>query len=200
MRYDPDHKQQTRDRVLRAAARAIRDDGPHRVAVAGVMREAGLTHGGFYAHFRSKGELVAAAITRMFDDAFRTWQRCSEQPDARALADYIGLYLSMAHRDAPGKGCPIAALSSDLPRLEPESRDAFAAGARRLADALAQPLGRLGHEDADVLASSVLAELVGAITLARCEPSRTRAIAHLDASRMQLLRRLDLNDLPENPA
>lgn len=192
MRYDTRHKQQTRERVLHAAAQAIRDGGPHRVGVAAVMREAGLTHGGFYAHFDSKEALVAAAIGQMFDDSFEHWRRREGQPDARALTEYIDRYLSMAHRDAPGRGCPIAALASDLPRLEPSSRAAFAEGQRRLADALAPPLRRLGHADADALASSVLAELVGALTLARCEPDRARAAAHLDASRRHLLRRLHL--------
>jgi TetR/AcrR family transcriptional repressor of nem operon len=61
MRYDGDHKQKTRERVLKEAAKAIRAEGPHRIAVAGVMAKAGLTHGGFYAHFKSKDDLVEAA-------------------------------------------------------------------------------------------------------------------------------------------
>src|SRR6202000_1221206 len=66
MRYEPEHKQQTRAKILRVASRAIRARGPHRVAVADVMARAGLTHGGFYAHFKSKDDLVAAAIEAMF--------------------------------------------------------------------------------------------------------------------------------------
>ena len=69
MRYDSEHKQQTRSKVLDVAARAIRSSGPDRVGVAAIMAEAGLTHGGFYAHFASKDELVAAAIETMFDQA-----------------------------------------------------------------------------------------------------------------------------------
>jgi TetR/AcrR family transcriptional repressor of nem operon len=193
MRYQAEHKQETRQRVLHAAARAIRSDGPHRIGVAAVMREAGLTHGGFYAHFASKDELVAAAVSQMFDDALAHWARCSDgRDDAHALAGYLRLYLSMAHRDAPGKGCPIAALASDLPRLDASTRTAFAAGVRRLADAIASPLARLGHDDARGLASSVLAELVGAITLARCESDRDSAAAHLDATRRALSKRLSV--------
>ncbi|MEI9890155.1 MAG: TetR/AcrR family transcriptional regulator [Caulobacteraceae bacterium] len=67
MRYDAEHKRQTREKVLDAAAEAIRLEGPHKVGVAGVMARAGLTHGGFYAHFESKDDLVAHAITHMFD-------------------------------------------------------------------------------------------------------------------------------------
>ena len=69
MRYDTDHKQKTREKVLKAAAKAIRADGPHRMGVADVMRKAGLTHGGFYAHFESKDDLVAAAIGQMFEQS-----------------------------------------------------------------------------------------------------------------------------------
>ncbi len=200
MRYHADHKLETRQRVVRAAARALRADGPQRIGVAAVMREAGLTHGGFYAHFASKDELVAAAIARMFEDALDHWARCNEgRDDAQALTTYLRLYLSMAHRDAPGKGCPIAALASDLPRLDAPARAAFAAGVQALAQALAPPLARLGHDDAHGLASSVLAELVGAITLARCEPDRARAVAHLDATRRQLATRLSLELPPLEP-
>ena len=69
MRYDNEHKQKTRAKVLQAAARALRSEGPERVGVAAVMAEAGLTHGGFYAHFKSKDELIAAAIGHMFDES-----------------------------------------------------------------------------------------------------------------------------------
>jgi TetR/AcrR family transcriptional repressor of nem operon len=195
MRYDTEHKQRTRERVLRAAARAIRGDGPQRVGVAGVMREAGLTHGGFYAHFASKDELVAAAIAQMFDDALAYWQRVAQdRSDAAALRAYVEGYLSMAHRDAPERGCPIAALASDLPRLDAAARQAFSDGTQRLSDVLARPLQRLGHDDADALARSLLAELVGALALARCEADPGRAAVHLDASRRQALARLNLEN------
>ncbi|QSX74623.1 TetR/AcrR family transcriptional regulator [Lysobacter arenosi] len=193
MRYDCDHKLQTRQRVLRAAARAIRSDGPTRVGVAGVMREAGLTHGGFYAHFQSKDELIAAAITQMFEDSIAHWHRAHDgKGDADGLAAYLRVYLSAAHRDAPGHGCPIAALSGEIPRLDVAARDAFSAGSRRLQDALAASLERLGHDDAPALAASVLAELVGTLAMTRCESDRARSDALLASSRRQLGQRLNL--------
>ncbi|MFC3814514.1 TetR/AcrR family transcriptional regulator [Lysobacter sp. GCM10012299] len=193
MRYDPDHKLQTRQRVLRVAARAIRSDGPAGVGVAGVMREAGLTHGGFYAHFQSKDELVAAAITQMFEDSGAQWRRALEgRDDADGLAACLRVYLSAEHRDGPGTGCPMAALASELPRLDVAAREAYSRGSRRLADGLAARLARLGHADADDLASSVLAELIGTLAMARCESDRTRSDALLAAARRQLGRRLNL--------
>ena len=86
----------------------------------------------------------------------------------------------------------MAALASDLPRLAAPSRAAFAAGVRRLADAMAAQLERVGHEKPAILARSVIAELFGSLSLARCEPDRERSDAILVAARQSLLRRLGL--------
>jgi len=193
MRYDTEHKQKTRAMVLQAAAKSIRADGPDRVAVAGVMAEAGLTHGGFYAHFKSKDELVAAAIGQMFEDArARVEHETAGRGPAEGLVAYIDFYLSKRHRDARGQGCPMAALSSDLPRLAEPARDQFAAGVQGITASLGERLDALGHADAEAEARSVLAELIGALSLARVEPDAKRSEAILAASRSQLKRRLGL--------
>ncbi|MFC5524661.1 TetR/AcrR family transcriptional regulator [Rhodanobacter ginsengisoli] len=193
MRYDTEHKQKTRAKVLQVAARAIRADGPERVGVAGVMAEAGLTHGGFYAHFKSKDELIAAAIGTMFDESrTRMVRELEGRTPAEGLLAYIAFYLSAKHRDARGGGCPIAALASDLPRLTAPSREEFAAGVEYLASSLGEKLALLGHADAQDEGRSMVAELVGALSLARIEPDRARSDAILAASRAQLIRRLGL--------
>ena len=193
MRYDTEHKQKTRTKVLQAAAKAIRADGPHRVAVAGVMADAGLTHGGFYAHFASKDELVAAAIEHMFEESrARVQHEMEGRGPAEGLSAYIDFYLSRKHRDARGSGCPMAALASDLPRLDEAVREQFAAGASRLTNTLSEKLAALGHVDVDVEARSMVAELIGALSLARIEPDSKRSDAILSASRHQLKQRLGL--------
>lgn len=193
MRYDAEHKQRTRTKVLQAAAKAIRADGPHRVGVAGVMADAGLTHGGFYAHFASKDELVAAAIGHMFEESDARMRHETEGLDAAAgLAAYIDFYLSEAHRDMRGAGCPMAALASDLPRLPDAAREQFADGVQRATMRLDAKLASLGHPDAEALARSAVAELIGALSLARAEPDPERSAAILDASRRQLKQRLGL--------
>lgn len=195
MRYDADHKQKTRAKVLKAAAKAIRAEGPHRIGVAEVMAQAGLTHGGFYAHFASKDELVAAAIGQMFEESrARLLHETGDRKPAEALSAYIDFYLSPAHRDARRSGCPIAALASDLPRLSARVREQFAVGTRRLTQALAQLLGQLGHVTADREASSAVAELVGALSLARFEDDAERSDAILADSRRALKRRLKLEN------
>jgi TetR/AcrR family transcriptional repressor of nem operon len=193
MRYPADHKSETRERVLVEAAKQIRAHGPLGVGVADIMKRAGLTHGGFYAHFKSKDALVAAAIETMFEGARARWQRATETRDAtNGLIAYVESYLSAEHRDARQTGCPIAALSSDLPRLPIVCRRAYADGTRNLTGLVASKLGDLGHRDADALAASVIAELVGALSLARVEPDEARSDAILAASRRSLRARLGL--------
>jgi TetR/AcrR family transcriptional repressor of nem operon len=193
MRYDTEHKLKTHTKVLQAAAKAIRTDGPHRVAVAGVMADAGLTHGGFYAHFASKDELVAAAIEHMFDEArARVQHETDGRGHADGLAAYIDFYLSKKHRDTRGAGCPMAALASDLPRLDKAVREQFAAGARRLTITLGEKLAALGHSNFNAEAHSMVAELIGALSLARIEPDSNRSDAILNASRRELKQRLGL--------
>ena len=193
MRYDADHKEKTHAKLLKAAAKAVRAEGPHRVGVAAVMADAGLTHGGFYAHFASKDALVAAAIGQMFEEArTRFLHETQERTPAQGLIAYIDFYLSAAHRDARRSGCPIAALASDLPRLKKPALEQFADGAARLRAALADKLAQLGNADPQQEASSAMSELVGALSLARAEPDAKRSDAILADSRRALKRRLKL--------
>jgi TetR/AcrR family transcriptional regulator, transcriptional repressor for nem operon len=193
MRYDSEHKERTRSRVLKEAAKAIRAEGPHRVGVAGVMAEAGLTHGGFYAHFASKDDLVVAAMSQMFDEASAKFDSLTaEKPPAAALRAYIDFYLSRQHRDARDTGCPLPSLSADLPRLGVAARQQFAAGIAGLTAAIGGLLSALGRPDGGMLASSALAEMVGALSLARSVADPRQSDAILKASRDGLKLRLGL--------
>jgi TetR/AcrR family transcriptional repressor of nem operon len=193
MRYDSEHKQRTREKVLKVAAKAIRTQGPHRVGVAAIMGKAGLTHGGFYAHFESKDDLVAAAIGQMFQEARGNWERLTlaKQP-AAALAAYIDFYLSPVHRDAVSAGCPIPILAPELRRLGKPARDQFTAGVARLTERLRTQLELLDTPNAADEASSMLAEMIGALALARAEQDGARSNAILDASKQRLKTRFSL--------
>ena len=193
MRYDAEHKQKTREKVLDAAAEAIRLEGPHKVGVAAIMAKAGLTHGGFYAHFESKDDLVACAIGHMFDkSAQRRLDSYKDRPPAEALLGYIDFYLSEAHRDARTTGCAMPALAADLPRLPQAAQDSFAAGVQRLTGRIGELIAGVGHRNADDLASSMVAEMVGALSLARAETDRARSDLMLERSRRILKQRLNL--------
>jgi TetR/AcrR family transcriptional repressor of nem operon len=193
MRYADDHKEQTRAKVLQAAARAIREEGPDRVGVAQVMAEAGLTHGGFYAHFRSKDELVTEAIRQMFRDASgRFAETTGDKAPAAALTAYINFYLSRSHRDGRSIGCPLPSLSADLARLPAPAQTVFGQGVERLTRNIAEKLEALGADEPKLLAASALAEMVGAVSLARAVEDEAQSDAILKASRAALRARLGL--------
>jgi TetR/AcrR family transcriptional repressor of nem operon len=120
MRYDAEHKARTRQKVLTVAKQAIRRDGLANLGVAAVMKDAGLTHGGFYAHFASRDALIDAASRTCWRGPGRgscgspTVCRC-----AVALATYLDMYLSVGHRDSTTFLCPLPILTTDMKRLEP---------------------------------------------------------------------------------
>lgn len=168
MRYGPEHSEKTKNRVVKIAAAQMRKRGPDNVGVADVMSRAGLTHGGFYAHFGSKDDLIAAAIDRMFEESrarFREWTEGKEQPDA--LRAYINAYVSKTHRDKPENGCAVAALSSDIGRQGSKARTAYDAGVTRLASAIATLLPIEDATKRRALALSMLSEMTGAVAAAR---------------------------------
>jgi len=197
MRYGAEHKEQTRSRVLKAAAKAIRKDGPDKVGVAEVMAEAGLTHGGFYAHFPSKAAMIAEAVGEMFADARTRFSlETADRTPAEGLSAYIDFYLSPRHRDARSTGCPVAALAADLPRLEGEVRARYGEGVASLTGRVAGALRAFGAPEPDALAVSVVAELVGALSLARAVADPAQSDRILETSRAALKQRLGLEPAP----
>src|SRR5437868_14532742 len=115
MRYEPQHKTRTRDRIVRNAARKLRAEGLSGPGVASVMKASGLTVGGFYRHFRSKDELLADAIAQGFSES---WERLRSSlqnvPREDRWKEIVRMYLSSEHCDCPETGCPIAALAPEI--------------------------------------------------------------------------------------
>lgn len=185
------HKERTRARILDEAAKALRKHGHEGIGVAALMKLAGLTHGGFYAHFKNRDDLVAAAVERMFEDSKAMVSRYLDNDSPRdGLLALIEYYLSEAHRDRIARGCPIAALSSEAVRFPAAAKERFEDGLNRFREAIAETLRKMGARDAEELASSVVAEMVGALTLARSMPPKA-SNAFLATSREQLGRRLE---------
>jgi len=159
---------ETRTRILNIAAAEMRSRGPNSVGVADVMNRAGLTHGGFYAHFRCKDALIAAALSEMFTQKEAMFHRLTaDKPPDVGLGDYIDSYLSEAHRDHPENGCPIAALSPELARLDPEIRQVFDSGVTTLLDLIEPLLAPRHAHDRRALVVSLVAEMAGALALSR---------------------------------
>lgn len=166
MRYSKDHKQETRERIIRTAAKRFREDGVEAVGVAALMADAGLTHGGFYAHFPSKEALVAAACAEGFGESQRRLRRIVEdRPPGERLASMAEAYLSPAHRDHPGQGCIAAAIGPEIARHPAETRAEFTRGLNGLLELAEEALGADGGDPAK--APQAVAAMVGALILAR---------------------------------
>ncbi len=165
MSYTPVHKQRTRERILASARRLFKERGYGGVSVDGVMAEAGLTRGGFYAHFRSKDDLIAAALDEPVLVSFLCKYETGREPP-RWTRSVLEEYLGALHRDHPATGCPLAAHGGEIRRAAPGIRAAFTAQADQAAAALSERLpGTADERFREAL--GILALLVGGVTLAR---------------------------------
>lgn len=196
MRYAQTHKDETRRALLKAAGRQLREQGPDRLSVAGVMKSAGLTHGGFYAHFKSKDALLIETLADVFARSGRRVEKLLEGlPPRPAIATYIDFYVGEAHRDDPANGCAITALNSDMPRQSRKFRAAFEAGVKAMGDALARRLAAAGIADAEKLAPSLLAAMAGAVALSRTISDRELSNELLASTRAGIKARLGIAEL-----
>jgi len=195
MRYDTDHKAMTREKVLGEAARTMRAQGVQGMGVAAVMAKAGLTHGAFYAHFASKDDLIDETIKAMILEARGRFEAVTEGlAPADALRAYVTFYLSTRHRDNSASSCPLPWIATEVQRLGTASRKRYGAAVAGLSELVAAKLRALDRPDADALplASSIVAELIGALSLARAVAEKTQSDTILARSRDGILARLDL--------
>jgi len=119
MRYEPEHKTQTRDRIVRNASRKLRAEGLSGPGVASVMKASGLTVGGFYKHFRSKDELLADAIEEGFSESSeKIYSSLQNVAREQRWKELVRFYLSPEHCDHPDSGCPVAALAPEMARAK----------------------------------------------------------------------------------
>jgi len=123
MRYPAEQKAETHEKILAAAARSFREHGSETNGIGQVMKELGLTKGGFYRHFESKDDLYATAVARAFEELSARMVAVAEAaPKGAELRAVIERYLSAEHLNAPGIGCPLAALASEIARQPPDVR------------------------------------------------------------------------------
>jgi TetR/AcrR family transcriptional repressor of nem operon len=161
MRYPADQKQQTSEKILRAASTLFRKRGYDATGVDAIMSSSGLTAGGFYSHFESKEDLLAKSL----ESAFRQ----SGSDNTRPLVNlrgpewalkFISRYLSKGHRDNPEQGCPMPALASEVARVGGSSQAVFA---KHLRGIIKMVGGHIGSDHA----IPAIALCVGGIMLAR---------------------------------
>jgi TetR/AcrR family transcriptional repressor of nem operon len=179
MRYAPEHNDETRERILAAASRLFREHGIAAVGLATIMAEADLTVGTFYTHFKSKEALVRDALLRSLAARHHELAAAVERGDFETA---VRAYLSPEHRDAPGDGCPVAALAPEVARHPRATRHAFASHNEPTLDAIAALLSsRRGHKVDRADATAFLGLLAGTLQLARATPDRTESDAILEA-------------------
>jgi TetR/AcrR family transcriptional repressor of nem operon len=168
MRYSKEHKQETHERIVKKASVRLREKGAHGIGVADLMKEAGLTHGGFYAHFDSREALVIEAFAYAMDRGTERWRMLAEQtpPDQR-LATIVDSYLTPVHRDDPGRGCAIPTLGAEIARESPKTRKAFAAKLEQMIDMLAAQIPDVPRKAARKQATAAIATMMGTLVMAR---------------------------------
>jgi len=141
MRYSKEHKQETHARIVKKASVRLREKGAHGIGVADLMKEAGLTHGGFYAHFDSREALVIEAFGYAMDRAVEHWRKlAAETPPEKRLSTIVDSYVSAVHRDDPGRGCAVPTLGAEIARESAKTRRAFSAKLEQLIDVMADQI------------------------------------------------------------
>ncbi|MES2992549.1 MAG: TetR/AcrR family transcriptional regulator [Pseudomonadota bacterium] len=168
MTPEPTRKQRTHERIVDVAATAIRRSGYAGVGVADVMKEAGLTHGGFYAHFDSRDQMLAEAIEHAGTKSMERMRKVTERagPDD-ALRAFVEAYLSDAHVSTPEDGCTLAALGTETPRQAPAVRQVCARRLKDMVDLVERQLPAWGAPGQHDKALAILSCMVGAMVLAR---------------------------------
>ena len=174
-------RDQTHERILRAAARAIRKVGYEGVGVADVMKEAGLTHGGFYAHFASRDALLAQAAAQAGSESIENLSRVvARAKPGEELMALVDSYLADHHVGAAeqGLGCALAAAGSEVPRQQEEVRHAVSRRIRELVGLVERQFPDSGKNAAHEKAMAIVASMVGALLLARAvsDPKLSKSI------------------------
>ena len=168
MRYSKEHKQETHARIVKKASVRLREKGAHGIGVADLMKEAGLTHGGFYAHFDSREALVIEAFGYAMDRSTERWRKIAEQtPPDKRLATIVDNYLTPVHRDDPGHGCAVPTLGAEIARESPKTRKAFAAKLEQMIDMMADQVLDVPRKVARKQAIAVLTTMMGTLVLSR---------------------------------
>lgn len=188
MRYEPDHKKRTHRKIVRNASRKLREKGLNGPAVATLMKASGLTHGGFYKHFRSRDDLVVEAIEESLDELREKLVNAAKQAGSgQGWKAMVRSYLTLDLCDRFDEGCPVAALAPDMARTRPALKHRISAAILKLREEL---LPFMPGRNAEAKAANFLAifsSMVGTIALARTMPDPAVRQRILDSVRDHLL-------------
>lgn len=177
MGHSQEEKARSRERIVAAASRQIRHDGLDGFSVADIMRDAGLTHGGFYGHFDSRDDLVVAGLEKALRESAVAW---SEPGKRHSLARVVKGYLSRAHRDNADSGCAVSALGGEIPRADAQTREVMSAHLQKYIDGVARMLDHPGTRDQAI---PIVCAMLGALTMSRLITDKNLSNQVLDVTR-----------------
>ncbi len=184
MRYSAQQKQETRERIVRAASQHFRERGWDGVAIADLMSDLKLTHGGFYRHFDSKEQLFAEAVAKGFEEVTAKVKDAVEKaPPGGELKAIIAKYLSLEHCENPDCGCPIAALASELARYPRAVRLKIDRAMRDHINRMAKFLPGATEDERRRNCLVLLSGMCGAMTMARTAADKEMRQSILQAAR-----------------
>ena len=168
MRYSAEHKQQTRERIVRAASKTFRKKGAQGIAIADLMKELRLTHGGFYRHFSSKQQLFVEALTKALGEGEIFLKRATERAKkGKELNSIIEMYLNNVHCLDTTSGCPMAALASEVARQPKAVRQAFDRGLRMFISKVVPFVPGKSVKERELKAHVLFSGMMGALNMAR---------------------------------
>ena len=189
MRYQPEHKAETRSKIVKDASRRVRAEGMTGVAVSAVMRDAGLTHGGFYKHFGSKDELLMESLSEAFQDIADRLAHTAEQsqPDT-AWKAIVKTYLSLEFCDHIEYGCPLPALAPELARADRAMKPRIFEELKKYRSRMLPFMPGRRTADKERAFFAIFSTMVGAIEIARMLPEPVMREKVLASARDLLLR------------
>ena len=189
MRYRPEHRVEIHRKIVADASRRVRAEGLTGAAVSAVMRDAGLTHGGFYKHFRSKGDLVMESLQEAFRETAKRLAQAAEQSQpGTAWKAIVRAYLGPGHCDHPERGCPLAAMAPELARGGKQMRARVLAEMTSYKDQMLRFMPGRRVADKERAFFVIFSTMIGAVEMARIMPDRVTKERVLGNARAFLLR------------
>jgi TetR/AcrR family transcriptional repressor of nem operon len=189
MRYQPQHKAVVHRKIIEDASRRVRAEGITGAAVSSVMRDAGLTHGGFYKHFGSKNDLLAESLSEAFQETADSLTQAAEKSQpGTAWKAIVKTYLSPEHCDHAERGCPVAALAPELARAEPAMKTPIRRELIKYKNRMLPFMPGRRAVDKEAAFRIIFSTMIGAVAIARMLPDRGARASVLATARDFLLR------------
>jgi TetR/AcrR family transcriptional repressor of nem operon len=173
MRYSAKHKAVTHSRLLKKATEQFRERGVQATGIAKLMGRVGMTHGGFYAHFKNKEDLVTTAMATMFEEGIAHMKEALEGAhDGRSVTAIVNAYLSERHRDDPSRGCLLPVMAAEIARQPKSVREAYTRGFNGQIKNMAKYMPGKNEDERCEHARLLLAGMAGTMTIARAMSDR----------------------------